>query len=85
MKNLDKLCLDLNNRVFQYEVLYVDYTGKIPTIKILSTVTPKLVKTLYFDDLIGFMGRTPIFKDRLIGYAKELSNNEVTDELSFLY
>jgi len=85
MKNLEQLCKSLNSRVFQYDVLYVDYSGTTPTLKFVSAIKPKLVKSMFFDDLIGFKGHSPVIKARLAQYARELSNNEVTVDTSFFY
>lgn len=84
MSDINKLCKDLNDRVFQYEVLYVDLSGEIATIKFLPIIKPRLVKALQFDDLIAFTGHTPIFTTRLQSYAKELSSNIVANNY-FLY
>lgn len=85
MFNIEDLCKQLNDRVFQYDVLYVDYTGTTTTIKFLPIIKPSLVKKLHFDDLISFVGHSPIFTDRLMRYSKDLSNGEINFTKHFLY
>lgn len=83
--NIDKLCNDLNNRVFDYNALYVEYNCPIPVIKVCVRLSPKLVKKLHFDDLITFVDGKALMTTRLQDYAIELSNGEVVATREVLF
>lgn len=85
MSGIQNLCDLLNNRIFQYKVFYVDNTGSVTTLKFLPVIKPKLVRELHFDDLIHFVGHSPILTKRLCQYVAELSNDKAITNKHFIY
>lgn len=75
---IDQLCNQLNNRVFEYSALIVDYSVPMPMIVVCPRMTKKLVKKLHFDDLITFdCNGDAVMSERLQDYALELSDMKV--------
>lgn len=85
MKDIDKLCETLNNRVFDYNALIVDYSGSTPVIKVCPRMLPKLVKKLHFDDLITYHNGQALMTIRLQNYAIELSKGEIVATRKILF
>jgi len=83
--DIDKLCDDLNNRVFNYTALFVDYNRTIPAIRVCVRLTPKFVKKFHFDDLIEFHNGKALMTIRLQEYAIELSNGEIVATREVLF
>lgn len=85
MVDIDKLCDTLNNRVFDYNALIVDYSGPIPVIKVCPRLTKSFVKKFHFGDLVTFKDKQALMTTRLQNYAIELSNGEIvcTKEILF--
>ena len=75
--NIEELCGTLNNKVFEYKALIVDYSNPIPVIKVSPAMSYKLVKKLNFDDLITFLNGKPKMTIRLQNYAIEFTNSEI--------
>ena len=75
--DLNKLCNELNTRVIGYEVLEVVNESGSMVIKVKKSVTPKIVKKLFIDDLITFFNGKAQMTLRLQDYVIELSNGEV--------
>lgn len=76
-KSLDEICQELNFRVFDYSALIVDYSKKIPVIKVCPRLKKSLVKKYLLDDLIQFDADGPYMTTRLQNYAIEISNGEI--------
>lgn len=85
MRDIDKLCETLNNRVFDYNALIVDYSDSIPVIKVCPRMSAKLVKKLHFDDLITYHNGQALMTLRLQNYAIELSKGEIVVTRKILF
>lgn len=75
--DLNELCNELNTRVICHEALEVVEESGAMVIRVKKSVTPKLVKKLFIDDLIGFFNGKAQMTIRLQKYVIELSNGEV--------
>jgi len=83
--DIDKLCDELNNRVFEYNALIVDYSGKIPVIKVCPRLTKSFVKKYHFDDLVTFKDGNKYMTVRLQNYAIEMTNGEIVATKEILF